>query len=601
MPFKVQSRVQFQPLPSARLQAPRGDFGALEADVIQQLGAGISRVGETFGRIAEEEERVRVQAEKKRIDIQRKAKDLRDKAITRDALTRYDNWLREVKTRYTTTRGKDALDINDAAKQELDKGTKTALELLENPEQRNLFESSAVSKYGLLLNQISAHQAQETLNYNMEGIQASQKNAIRNASDNFKDDDALMVYRADLDKANDELIQIQGLSPDAAKVLRDDTVSLFHTSVINQKVAANHLDAQEYYKKNVKEILPEQREKILETIQGETILQDSQAAADLITAEEEDITKWSDSAREFKFTGTPEEKAKKREKTLQLVKDEITEVKQKRAEDREDAKISVLKAVRNAKSLKEALSYIPTDMHPEDAAIAEKNARARFDIKTEAIKTKRDIQAEVYEKIDRGEITNVDQLIEYESDLSIADYNRIVTELRNKQNPDAKPAAINYNTAKTAYETVKGEKYDVETHNKEFMFIQKNLNDIAIEKGRNLTPEEARQETAKLIVTGEAIGTGFFGGDPDKTLFEAFQEDTVDVWLPIVNDNDIDGGRERKDIINALAKRGIITEDEVILRLYKKMAILNIPLSQQQADLLRKKINQIGIIRRIQR
>jgi hypothetical protein len=381
-----------------------------------------------------------------------------------------------------------------------------------------------------------------------------------------------------LRKSLDDVIErkTQGMAVPVANNIRDEMVSAFHENVINGKVVLNAENAKQYYDVNKKEILPENREGIEKVLETEDTLQFAQTTTDQIILQEGDRSKWAQMARES--TDDPE----KRKETVDLIKTRKKELDQLDKEAKEAAYLDALDKIDISQNQSEADLIAKRIEDPIDRAKALKVSQAKFEKKTADLVTDRDVEATVYEKIDSGEITTVRQLIEFSPDLSTSDYKRLQTEVRNKQNPDAKAGFVKYTTAKTAYETIKGKKYDVEKDSKEFMFVQSQLDEESQVLGRDLTPDEAVKAAARAIVKGESIGTGFFGGDPNRTLFEASQEGTLDVWLPVINDEGVDNGQERREIKEAFRANGIDTDNEELFRIYKKSDILNMPLSEKE-------------------
>lgn len=570
MPFKVQSSVQPITLPSVQLTAPTSaaDFGGLEAGIIEQLGGGLERLGEQFGQVAEREERQRVKN-------QQEFRTRDDKAWVRGANSRFSDWARQNKVNFTSKKGVNSRGITKQATVDIDKAIQTVVDTAENDEQREFFKSSALSKRKLWLDQVSAHEASEFLQFEMKGIEAAQENATRDAAENYFDDVAVMSARLDLDKALDEQVQISGMSSDAAKNVKAGTVSLFHTGVLNRMVATNAVGAQEYYDQNKKEILPENREAIEKLINKEDVLQFSQTKSDEIVLREDDRAKWTEIAR--KEVDDPE----KRKETVDLLKTRKTELDRHDDEARENAYFDTLDKITKAANLEDAKRLAKSLDNAEDSIKAEKVANNRFKISKEDNVTDRRVQAKIFDMIDKGQIKDVNQLIEFAPDLSSADYNRMITVLRNKNNPDAKVGFVKESTAKNAYETTKGEKYNIEDDSQEYMYIREQLDKQAQSLGRDLTPTEASKFAAQYMVEGISIGTGFIWDDK-QTLVEAERSGNLGVWIPKINDDDIDNGQERRDIKDAFKKIGLDTDNDELFRLYKKEVTLDKPLSEEQ-------------------
>jgi hypothetical protein len=585
-------------LPAARRISGAGaaDFGGLEAEVVGRVGRQVERVGEVAIAAEEREQILTARAAEQEETRKAKLKDRRDKLLASDAIVEFKDNLRNQRQVFSNRRGIDAFGVTNEANDHIEKLKKEMKGRMENDEIRALFDASTIMPREVFLNQTLTHEATEFNRAEDDNNNAKIETSIIEASDavgGMNEELAIQSARLDLDTAIEQKTAKSGMTGAAAKNVKASLISSFHEGILNRKVALNAVAAKEYYNEHKKEILPDNRESIEKLLDKEDVLQSAQQATDEIFIKEDDPVERLNLARKI-------ENPDVRKETESQVKVRNKELEQLGVEAQQEAYLDTLTKIMDvAQNEEQGLGFAKRLENPEDRIKAEKVATARFNKKIEETITDRNIQAKVYEMIDKKQITNVRQLIEFYPYLSDADYNRFITEIRNKQNPDAKIGFVKYSTAKTAYETVKSEKYDIEDSDmtKEFMFVQSQLDKHAQALGRDLTPDEANRFAAKYIVEGEAIGTGFFGGDPDLTFSEASRQGVLDVWVPFVNDDDVDGGQEQRDIAGALAAKGIITDNEEIFRLYKKEAIMNLPLSTKEVKLLNSLINQIGVTR----
>ena len=583
----VKRGIADQPLPAVRVEAATSaaDFGALEAEVVGQLGRQITQVGQ-IAQTAQAREEQR----------QAKFKDRDDKLKANEAFNKLNDSFRKYKLEPLSKIGVDTRGITDKGDIDIAKIMKKAEDGLDNDEQRNLFRAKSASKREILLGQLQGHESTEFRKAEVAAIDSSIENGIRDAAEvtatltGSERDLALSDIREFLKDDLEE--KTQGMMPAQAKNVRNEVVSAFHESVLNEMVAVNAGEAQAYYNKNKKEVIPENREAVENLINKEDVLQFGQDKASEIALRESDRSLWVATARiEIKDEA-------KRKATIKELETRKKELDQHDSDKKQEAYEGALRYIINdATDLSDAINKANTLDDPIQQQKALKISEERFEIKKRATVTDRDVQAIIFGKIDSGEITRVDQLLEFTADLSDGDYDKLITAVRNKAAKDkgAKVPEINYTTAKRAFEIAKSEGYDVdnETHTREFMFLLQELDGMSREKGVSLIQVEANKAVNTLIIQeGEAIGANIFY-DPDLTYFEAFSKDLLDIWLPDVNDESNDGGREFQDIKKAFLNRGYNTDDETLFRLYKKDAILNLELSAQQRKLCIEKIGQL--------
>jgi hypothetical protein len=564
--------------PQVDISPGRGAFGAFEAEAIEQVGRGVTALGE-------EAQRVKVAEEK----IQTKFKERKDKLWADERTLVLTDSIRGLRADYLTDPNTDGLGVRH--QKDLEKIKTEILNSTTDDQQKEFFLANYNAKATVALNAASTYEVNQFKDREAKTLIAINENAVRAAAEaapligSQEGDLALMDARNDLENVMER--QTEGMTRSQKKNFKAEGRSAYHLSVLNSLVPVSASKARDYYTKFKKEIVPENRQSVEDVLTVEDTLQSAQEASDEIMAIESDPAERMRLAREFKHTGTEEERAKKRKETESQVKTRNTELKQLEKEAELDTLYTALEDINLAPS-KDAGDLLAKRLPEPYQTQALAHSAARFKRKTEDVVTDRKVQAQVYEDIDNRKITEIKQLLPFQSKLSESDYNKAITALRSKQGKEKDDTgAIKYTTAKTAYETVKGKKYDIESDNEELMFVQEALDKEAQAKGRDLTTIEARKIVAQELVNGEAIGVGWF--DKDVTKQEAQEQDLMDVWLPTLETDD--EGQQAREIDAGLRSIGItssLSNRETLHRMYYRDAILDEPLSPQQLEIWRE-------------
>lgn len=581
---QMQRRVSIAPLPGVRqdIRTTQGEFGGAEAQAIYDIGGILKDVSTEFERRDVEKTKYQLKLDVERKKAELELQERKDKMNAQAGALEFTDAWRVEKNKFKSNMRLEADGITQKAIEWYNKTENSLMSKTKTNRERDILKSLLGPERTKLLDNISKHEFEQLRLAEVELNDSIYANAVM---------DAGAPDSTDIDRVDAELKAINALNIkykdyDSETRLKGvaEGMSAFHESIIEGKLVVDLPFAKKYFKENKKAILTKEREALRKQIRKETIKQTAQNIAISIPLKEEDTTKW----RERIDQETDDEEIKKAAWLILEAK--------KKDQESHDAEIKQreytdgLNAVMNADNLEDARAKADLITDPEDRLKALKVADSLYEKKKKEVETDRNVQAQVYDKIDTGQINTVEQLIEYSPYLSTADYNRLVTELRNKQGKAEKVGFVKYETAKRAYEIVKNKKRDIENkeQNKEFMYLQSNLDKHAQSLGRDLTPDEAIKLTAKYIVEGESIGMGIFGlTDPDMSRFEATREGTLDVWAPDIED------AERPQIKQSLKNLlGITTDDETIMRLYKKNAILDIPLSDKQKDILNKAVDK---------
>ena len=608
--FKVATRerkVQPAAAPAAGIsvQTSAADFGGIEAGLIKDIGRGVQQVGEIAQRREEVEERERVvlekEQEKKRLAHQEKV----DKLRANEAVVQFQDELRGLRPVHRSRTGSQAIGITNTAIKDIEKLRKQFGDVLVNDRQKELFAARIAKEREVYADQTSRYELDETNRAEQENIDARINNAIIDAA-NFADDPlARFSKRLDLDIAL--IDKTQGMDGDQAKNVKAEAVSAYQEGVVNQLVMADPVLAKEYYENHKDEIVPESREGIEDTIEKLLIEDESEQTANTIIAQDDNFINQKEAVNKLPDKTDYEKEVKKaaREKIDVSQK----QLKQLDKEKRDEVLFNTRERIIGAKDLTEALKAVNT-LNPKGVNLSRADidglkqfAHKRHDIKNKAKDTDPNTYGKAWDMFHKGELQNENQLLAFWPDLSNTHFDQLASAIRNKSAKErgAKVASIDYSTAMRAYSSIKRERYDVENeeHNKEFVFVQDLLEQASREKGDSLSLTESLSLVRKNIVEGEAIIAG--GLDPDISFFEATQTGQEAIWLPFVNDDDKDNGKERRDIKEAFKKKGIITDDDELFRMYKKEAILDKPLSPEQKERFNRKIRAIGILRPVKR
>jgi hypothetical protein len=570
----LRNRVSETPLPAARVSG--GQVGTdLVSGEIGRLGGQIGQLGRTVQAVETEEQRRADKQASEQARVQAEFKKREDTLHADKAMTDINDWFRNKQPEYTAGQGLDARGSTDLMNKDLETRKNELLANAKNEEQRALINAAFAPKREVWLNKQKGFEVGEFRTAEVAANQSKIQNAIRDASDNFDDPLALQLAKDELrDGIN---VTIKGMAPEQRKNVTAEYVSALHEGVLNNMVTSSAEAARVYYDDNKKNILPEHRDEIERVLQTEDTLQFAQQKTDEIMRAESDYEKQLEMARDI-------EDPEKREATVSLVKTRKKETDQLDKEGAREVRLNDLSNVLDAPDLESAMEIVNRIDNADDRIKAQKVADNRFEKKTRANDTDRDVQATVYEKIASGEIKEVRDLIEYAPDLSDGDYTRMITEIENKDKNGRGigTAYIKDATAKNAYALVKGLPFDIEKHSKEYMYVREGLDRLAQEKGRDLTPVEAQQEAAKLIVSGELPGTGIIWSDK-LTRQEAEQTGKMDIWLPRINEDDVDNGQELRELKEwSAAKLKVSDPSDELLGMIKREGAVGVELSESQ-------------------
>jgi hypothetical protein len=328
---------------------------------------------------------------------------------------------------------------------------------------------------------------------------------------------------------------------------------------------------------------------VLDTkVKKEDVVQTSVQIVDDLRELEPDRTKWNDIISKMKFTGTKEEQAKKRVATEKRAKTVDEWMTDSEAADKKGIYHNALNAIIRSDNPVAGEEIALTLDDPEEVVKALSINESRHKRDKREVETDVDVYAQVFEDIRNGVIKTEGDINEFYPSLSTSHYNTAISALQSKISSTKDEMTINnvkYSTTKAAYEAAMKKKYVVEDDADDLITLQEMLETEAAEKGRPLSMAESTSIARKLNVEGVLVGSGFIWDDTVK-FGEAFREGKVDKFLPEISDDFDD--RERKEITQALKKSGIVTDDEIIYRLYKKEELMKIELSPREVQIYRR-------------
>jgi hypothetical protein len=573
-PFKVpiaQKRVTRAPLPGVRLNvSASGTGGGEQARAITELGGAIIGVGEEIQRrtLVRQKAELEFQERKDKMNAQAGELEFQDK------------W----NTEKLSFLGALRLEADGSTKRARDwfkKAESDVMSRAKTPREKELLKARLALEQTKILNKVSDHEVKQLLLAEQELNDSIYINAVQEAGS----PDSNVVDRVDAElKAIDALNKkYEGFDEETKKKGIADGMSTYHESVINGKLAGDLEFAKKYFNDTKKAIRPKERLELKGVIREEDISQTGRKIADEVSFNNDDRTKWA---------GQVDNKTQDQE-----IRDEANKILNARKRDR-DAHDKELKQrdltdglnnVFKANNLEDGIAKADNMKDPENRMKGRRVAESIFKRKTRDVETDINVYADVLDRINAGEFKSIADLGEFYPNLSTAHYNKAVSTLQSKLTADRtgneqQGGFVKYTTAKTAYETIKGEKRDVtdETQNKEFIFVQSQLDKHAQILGRDLTPTEANDLAAKYIVTGEEIGGGIFS-DPDITFSEAVSQGVVGVWLPdLIDDEEKQIMEEIKAVNQRLPNDQKIPLNENEYRKWKKYSPdwMNIPLEQ---------------------
>jgi hypothetical protein len=587
MPIKVaESRVEPTVLPSARFRVSPGPaaFGATEAGSVGQFGQQVERVG----RIEAAEEEARLKEEEK---VRAEYGERVDKLRATELVNKYTDWQREQKPNYLSRTGINAIDVtNDAIKDDEDIRRSIAAEAA-NDNVREKFATKVSARREAYLDSIKTHQTNEFFKTERTNAEAQRDNSINVMAD---------INSSDLDRflATEDLkdsleILTQGKPAEVVKNIKSETWSSFHAERVNALAPLNAKMAQEYFNEHQKEMLPDAREELQGVLNTETTLQDSHAMAEQISTEVTDEAEWIDAARSATYTGTKEEQVEKMDATIKRLETKKDQLKQRRVEAQKEAFLTGLDQVDAAETLEEALEIAERVVDPIDREKVRKHANARFKKQKDGdIPTDLNVYADAWEEFNAGRLTTTRELNQYSGDLSTAHYNTLNTAIQNRSASlkGAKVPQMDYTTAQRAYMVQKDiDTYSPKDNGIEFMQLYEELNQASIQKGSTLTQVEANDLTATTIASGE-LSTGWIWSDK-MTRIEADQAGKMHIWLPVLNADDIDQGKEKRDISGwTFINLGVSDPSDELMSMVKKEGIMKIELSGAQTKRYNKLI-----------
>jgi hypothetical protein len=584
-PFKIpsaQPRVSRAPLPGVRqtVRTSPADFGAIEGGVISAVGEQIVDVAEAFERQDVREQKITIARQKASAELQER----KDKMNAQASVLEFQEAWRGDKVNFLGPLRLNADGTTKKATEWFKKTQDSLLSKAKTERERQLITSSLGTEQTKILDKVSDHEFKQLNLAEVELSDSVYTNAIREAgapdSNNtdrkdaeLKAIDALNFKYKDFDKET----RLKGVA---------DGMSAFHEAIINGKIIGDLEFAKQYFNDTKQAILPKQREVIRKAIRKETVSQTARSIANDISLKEDDRTKWSAQVDKM----TKDEEIRKEAQSILDAKKKDRDAHDNELKQREytDGLTAVLKADNLDAGLEEAKKIDD----PENQVKAIRVANSLYARKARDIETNIPVYANVLDRINAGEFRSVSELTEFYPDLSTSHYNHAISVLQSKLNDD-KGDDIKYKTAIDAYTFAVGEAYDVEDEdqNREFTFAYDKLVDMGITDF-----DTATKTIRNLVIEGEVRGALW---DSTLTRQEAEAEGKLNKWLPNLLEVEDDNGVERRKVDDLLRSRGIVTKNETLKRLFKKDAILKLPLSKNEVAEYRRLLNLAGKTRPI--
>lgn len=228
------------PLPGARsgsIASPALLGGA--ADNMIATGQSLTSVGNDLTQIAEKMQ------DRRNADVL-----LRTESAFKDALTEFDTVQRSKKGAAVLADG----GITEQTSKWFGDAVRKHSDLLENDEQRRVFNEISTKLRTQTLSSVSVHQANESRSSLTDSTKASIVSSINRAAANANDWTIAETERGEISRRVDMLAQINGYTPEVRAVVLGENLTMLHSQMIQQLVKTNPAAVEGYYKKYEGEI-----------------------------------------------------------------------------------------------------------------------------------------------------------------------------------------------------------------------------------------------------------------------------------------------------------------------------------------------------------
>lgn len=514
--------------------------------------------------------------------------DRKDKAAAKQAYVSFGDEIRDLHTDYGNRTLKTAMGSTSEFQKEIDKTLEKAAGSLENDYQRDLFRSLAYTKRGSALDKQATHEAHQLKEWEAATSSAMANESIQYAAENYTivTNGTQMINTAvikDMKKNIELAVATAGVDLDAT-ILADQTkaqVSMMHYAVLNTMlVDENTKMANDYFEKYNDEILEDVSGKKLglkKRIETYGKIKESQIKADEIFLE---TLNYEDQLGLARDIGDPEV----RDATVARIKArkvETDKVEDDQKRDRLDAQTNeILDIHKNGGAFEAALEIAAKNPNGSERLKLRKIAMNIF-TKEDTV-TFPDKFVEVMTRIDsrihkKGPINSLNQLyLEYKPYLSNSDFDQVTAYWQK----GGSIGGLTDNKVKSIYKNLTGKdpnksKSQAKAYKGIWDYVVDNL-----PEGKKPTDKEVKALITQAVVDGERQGGGF-GYGADTTYLEAQKRGHDSTWLPDVTNEERDAiTKKLKDIDEPVS--------DFTIRLYKRLYMLELPMTQELKDTFNK-------------
>jgi hypothetical protein len=166
-----------------------------------------------------------------------------NEAKVKDADNELSERLRQVltdpKTGYLNQAGRNAVDAQDSARQQVDKAIKDVGAGITNPAQQEMWKAAAERRRILAQGQVDEHFTQQSKVYAVESAGARIKTQMQNAAAYYTDAQQIRTARDSMYAEIDDIAHVKGMGDDERKQAHLEASTMLHKGVIDAYVSAD--------------------------------------------------------------------------------------------------------------------------------------------------------------------------------------------------------------------------------------------------------------------------------------------------------------------------------------------------------------------------
>jgi hypothetical protein len=166
-----------------------------------------------------------------------------NEAKVKDADNELSERLRQVltdpKTGYLNQAGRNAVDAQDSARQQVDKAIKDVGAGITNPAQQEMWKAAAERRRILAQGQVDEHFTQQSKVYAVESAGARIKTQMQNAAAYYTDAQQIRTARDSMYAEIDHIAHVKGMGDDERKQAHLEASTMLHKGVIDAYVGAD--------------------------------------------------------------------------------------------------------------------------------------------------------------------------------------------------------------------------------------------------------------------------------------------------------------------------------------------------------------------------